>query len=772
MQSFDLNGEWKLYYFPQGKYAVAHPETLKLLELQPIAAAVPGNVELDLQRAGVLPDPGVGENIHLLKEYEIYEWWYQREFIVGTEISQGKLELLFHGVDCLATYWLNDREIGRTANMLIEHRLDVTGLLQAGRTYTLTVRLQSPVIEALGKTYDPSSFALPVNFEQLWIRKAAHSFGWDIMGRAVSAGLWRSVELVAHDANEIAELYFATTAANAKQATLQVFYQLKVEPEKLVGLQLRISGTCGESQFTVTRDLRFAYGNIEVTVADPQLWWPRGYGEASLYEVTTELLHKGEILAARSDTTGLRLLEFIRTDVTTIERPGQFMFKVNHVPILIKGSNWVPMDLFHSKDAAKYADAIALAVDLNCNMLRSWGGNVYEDHAFFDLCDRNGIMVWQDFAMACAIYPQAPEFQEMLRNEATAIVRKLRNHPSLAVWCGDNECDEFFVMRGLDPNNNILTRRVLPEVVFQCDPYRPYVPSSPYISPEAYAFKSVDVLPERHLWGVRDYFKSIFYTTPKSHFAGEMGYHGCTNLSSIRRFIDPSHVWPWQENEQWIIHSTDPLGSKDSMYHFRVKLMADQINELFGEYPEGIEDFILASQISQAEAKKYFVERVRLNKWQTTGILWWNLLDGWPQFSDAVVDYYHVKKLAYHYIKRVQQPVCVMVDEPENWNVRVLVGNDTNAAARGDFRVWDAESKETLLAGAFDVEANGLLALGDIRAPRSMQRLLLIEWTINGKRYGNHYMLGSPGFSLSQYKAWLQEIAKLPDAFDADAVGR
>lgn len=777
MKTYSLDGIWKLYFFPQGAYAVGRPADLDGLQPPSVSAEVPGNVELDLQRAGLLPDPGVGQNIHLLREYETYEWWYRRDFTAEEAFSRGKVELRFHGVDCLATYWLNDTEIGRSDNMLIEHRFDVTGLLDAGQTYTLTVRLRSPIVEALGKTYDPSSFALPVNFEQLWIRKAAHSFGWDIMGRAVSAGLWRSVELAAHGANEIADLYYATTSANPKQAVLQVFYQVAVEPEALSGgLQLRIRGTCGDSVFDTTRALRFAYGNMELTIDHPRLWWPRGYGEASLYEVTVELLfeRRGEmtVLAKRSDTVGIRYLELVRTDVTTLERPGQFLFKVNHVPILIKGSNWVPLDMFHSRDAAKYEAAVRLAADLNCNMLRSWGGNVYEDHAFFDLCDRNGILVWQDFAMACAIYPQDPEFQEMLRQEAASVVRKLRNHASLAVWCGDNECDEFFVMRGLDPNNNLLTRRILPEVVFQCDPYRPYIPSSPYISPEALKLKSVDALPERHLWGVRDYFKSIFYTTPKSHFAGEMGYHGCPSLSSIRKFIDPPHVWPWQDNEQWITHSTDPLGSPESLYRFRVALMADQINELFGEYPEEAEDFILASQISQAEAKKYFIERVRLKKWHTTGILWWNLLDGWPQFSDAVVDYYGVKKLAYHYIRRVQQPVCVMADEPENWSVQVKVGNDTNAAAQGQFRVWDADSGETLLSGGFDVEANGLLALGTIRAPRSAQRMLLMEWTTGGQRFGNHYTLGFPGFALAQYKRWLARIAGLPEPFDAVSIAK
>ncbi|UVI27736.1 glycoside hydrolase family 2 protein [Paenibacillus spongiae] len=770
-RTIGLDGQWTLYYFPQGDHQISDPEHLKTLSLQSVAGKVPGNVELDLVEAGLLPDPYVGENIYELRQYETYEWWYERELQVDEPIGSRRVELVFHGVDCMATYWLDNERIGQSDNMLIEHRFDVSGRIKQGQKHKLTVRIQSAVIEAMSKRYDPSSRAMQTNYEQLWIRKAPHMYGWDIMPRAVSAGIWRSVEIAVHEANEICDLFFSTMEANTRQAVVQLFYQLHAEPRRLQNLQLKLTAVCGSSRFEQTYPLHFTYGHLRFAIPHPVLWWPRGYGDAAMYEITTELLSGDEVLDARVDSIGIRTVELIRTDISTIEHPGQFMFKVNGVPILIKGSNWVPLDMFHSKDAGRVAEAIALAVDLNCNMLRCWGGSVYEDHDFFELCDRNGILVWQDFAMACAMYPQDPAFQETLRKEAESVVRKLRNHPSLAIWCGDNECDDSYVYMGLDPNDNVLTRKVLPRVLFQHDPYRPYVPSSPYISPEAYRLKNEDAYPERHLWGARDYFKSGFYSMAKSHFAGEMGYHGCTNLSSILRYIDEDHVWPWKDNEQWVTHATAPVRGPDSAYRYRVQLMADQINELFGEYPERIEDFIIASQISQAEAKKYFIERVRMRKWHTTGVLWWNLIDGWPQFSDAIVDYYYSKKLAYHYIKRSQQPVCIMVDEPDSWHVRVKIGNDSNQAAKGTFRVWDADSNETLLQGPFAIEANGIGELGAIRAPRSQQRLILIRWEIDGTEYGNHYLQGTPGFSYEQYKAWLEKIAQLPLSFQADQVG-
>ena len=247
---------------------------------------------------------------------------------------------------------------------------------------------------------------------------------------------------------------------------------------------------------------------FEIDVHDPMLWWPRGYGDPNLYQVTTQLLQNDKVIASREDSVGIRKLELIRTETTSAEKPGQFLFKVNGVPILVKGSNWVPADAFHSRDAARYEKILALVTDLECNMLRCWGGNVYEDDAFFDICDRNGIMVWQDFAMACAIYPQTPEFLEVMRQEAISVVRKLRNHPSLALWSGDNEVDQSYFFSGLDPAHNKITREVLPQVVFQCDPYRPYLPSSPYMSPEVIATGNLKLMPEDHLWGPRDYFKS------------------------------------------------------------------------------------------------------------------------------------------------------------------------------------------------------------------------------------------------------------------------
>ncbi|KPL21548.1 MAG: hypothetical protein AMJ93_09400 [Anaerolineae bacterium SM23_84] len=201
--------------------------------------------------------------------------------------------------------------------------------------------------------------------------------------------------------------------------------------------------------------------------------------------------------------------------------------------------------------------------------------------------------------------------------------------------------------------------------------------------------------------------------------------------------------------------------------------MANQIKELFGRMPDDLEAFALASQIAQAEALKFFIESTRLRKWRTTGILWWNVIDGWPQFSDAVVDYYFGRKLAYHYIQRCQHPVCLIIGEAGVGKyLPIVVCNDTRVAAEIHYRIWDTQDDERLAAGAFTVPPNQNWQIGRLRTYVGEQRLYLIQWQLNGRSFGNHYLAGAPPISLDRYRSWLQEIASLPEPFSARDVAR
>jgi len=223
-----LDGKWKLFYFPQGKYQISHPDQLKPQGLTSIEALVPGEVALDLSREGELPgDLFFADNITKLSPYELYEWWYQREFQTPKGIAGRRLELRFHGVDCLATYWLNGRELGTSANALVEQHFDVTGKLNASGPNTLTIRLKSPIVEAAGKQYDPAyTVADPIRQAGSWIRRPAETYSYDISPRVVSAGLWGSVELIVHSQHEITDMYFTTYSLTAPCPTLSLLRTL------------------------------------------------------------------------------------------------------------------------------------------------------------------------------------------------------------------------------------------------------------------------------------------------------------------------------------------------------------------------------------------------------------------------------------------------------------------------------------------------------------------------------------------------------------------
>src|SRR5439155_26535148 len=272
--------------------------------------------------------------------------------------------------------------------------------------------------------------------------------------------------------------------------------------------------------------------------------------------------------------------------------------------LFVLGTNWVPLDAYHSRDRDRIGPALDLVEDLGCNMIRCWGGNVYEDDRFYERCDRAGILVWQDFTMACAIYPQDGEFRRRLETEVRQVVRRLRQHPSIALWVGDNECDQKYMSghRRRDPNDNGLTREVIPGVLRDEDPSRAYLPSSPYADAVAFAAGEA-YLPENHLWR-RDFYKDTFYTASLCHFASEIGYHGCPSPDTLRKFLSPDKVWPFSDNEEWLLHSTSPIPGVD-IHDYRVDLMARQVRTLFGSVPESLDDFAFASQSSQAEALKF-----------------------------------------------------------------------------------------------------------------------------------------------------------------------
>jgi len=750
MKMQSLNGDWMLYYYPNAASPVNTPDALNEAVAH-VPAVVPGNAELDLSRAGVLPaDLFHGTNLLQAEMYEDYHFWYVKEFEV--EEDSDTYKLVFNGADCLAEYFLNGICIGSSENALVPVTLDAAAAIQKGKN-KLAVHLKpiSDVVQNSEYNTFLTRYTFGLNIESVYIRKPPHAFGWDIMPRAVTAGLWREVNLQIGASTDFKDLLLYVRRIEQTRAVLQLCIDTEMPfAAGKTPVAVCIEGVCGEHRFKVEQNLHFKAGQVSFAVDNPKLWWPYGYGEANLYDMTVTVSRGGVVYATRSFRFGIRTVELERTEYT--DKKNIFRFIVNGVPVMCKGSNWVPLDVYHSRDMERMMPAIELMTDIGCNMIRCWGGNVYEPDVFYEECDARGIMVWQDFGMACHAYPQDDAFLKVIEDEAAAVVRRLRNHPCIVLWSGDNENDVGMVNYDGNPDENILTRKLLPEVIKRHDAKRPYLPSSPYVTGAQFEADAVEFAGEDHLWGPRDYFKSSFYKRSKAMFISEIGYHGCPSVESLKKYIDEENLSDI-EHPQWVLHSADQRENTA-----RINLLPKQVKQLFGAVPEGLEDFVLASQITQAEAKKFFIEHMRIQKPDASGILWWNLLDGWPQISDAVVDFYFDKKLAYHYIKTSQAPFALMVDEIEDWNQPIVAANDTLQTVSGCFTVKDGETNEVMLSGDFEAPPNANIILGGLPVMYSTHGLLILEWETNLGKGRNHFVCGHPPLDFARYAKWLPMI--------------
>ncbi|MDI6829134.1 MAG: hypothetical protein QME62_11700, partial [Armatimonadota bacterium] len=311
-----------------------------------------------------------------------------------------------------------------------------------------------------------------------------------------------------------------------------------------------------------------------------------------------------------------------------------------------------------------------LAVAENINMLRIWGGGIYEDPYFYRLCDERGIMIWQDFMFSCADYPQDEEFLSEVKYEAEKVVVGLRNHPSIVIWCGDNEVDATTIRPGKDISRNAINRGVLPAVCARLDATRPYIwssPCSPFGDPNPLSQREGD----NHIWHHGMSYKDKVYIQDESRFVSEIGHLSIPWPESVQRFLPPESWWP-PENKLWDFH----FGTVEQFDPRRREALDKAIRNFGFERPDNLEDYALLTQIIQALAYKEWIEHCRRRKFSCGGLLYWNLYDSWPQFSDAVVDYYQNPKIAYYFIKRAFANLLVSLQDMGDGKVGVWLIND------------------------------------------------------------------------------------------------
>lgn len=752
-KTFDMNGLWTLYYSSKYDTDIINPHDEPEVEKTAVNVTVPCNVETALASAGVIDaELFRGMKTQENMKFEDYHWWFEKEFELPDLEPNQKIYINFDMVDCIAEYYINGELAYKSKNAFCSHKFEISEFVSKGKNSVL-VHIKPALPYILSKDYAQGYIYAHQGFATN-LRKPTYCFGWDIMPRTVSAGICRDVSVIIEDDCKINEFSWFVMQANKDMAILRFYVTLDMPyTEYKKDIKLRLVGKCGDDIIEDLRDCKhFKTCIMGMNIKNPKLWWPYGYGDANIYDLTVELIVDGEVKDVIYDTIGIRSIKLDRTKSLLEDNP-RFQLYINEVPIMCKGSNWVPIDAYQSRVKEKYKKALELASESGCNILRIWGGGVYEQKEFYDYCDRHGIMIWHDFMMAC--YPPARDEKNVadLKKEFEWAVKTLRNHTSIVLWSGDNEVDQVGAERKINPDTNTVTRKIIPEILSLHDKTRPYIPSSPYISSgviDDYK-NNFDVLVENHLWGTRDYFKSGFYKDSKACFISEIGYHGCPSVESVKAIVDEDKVWPIY-NEQWSLHSSDQFGSMA-----RVRLMDEQITQLFGIKVDNIEDFSLASQISQAEAKKFFIENCRIKKPYTAGIMWWNLIDGWPQMSDAVVDYFYNKKLAYYYIKHSQAPFALMMGELRDWHYPLYAENDTLKEINGEYSVFDIESNEILAKGEFSVSPNSEKEIDLIRMYYSEHKFLVINWSIDGKDYYNHYLCGMPPFNYEQYRKWLSD---------------
>ncbi len=724
--------------------------------LEIMDAQVPGNLELDLIRAGKLPeDIFAGTNILLAQDLEAMHVWYFTEFDVPSKAEDTDLFIRFGGIDTVANIFIDGRFFAKMENMLIPHEFPL-GEIPDGR-HEIVVHVIPVSVYARQFDLETKSWAMKYTQDSLLVRKPAAMYGWDIMPRVLSAGLWRPVTLEYKKRQRIGDFYLSTHTLADGFAWLLLKLKIETDYDDLRDLTVSVKGRCGDSSFECTSTVFSANQVLQIPLKDPVLWWPAGYGNPNLYDVTITLsktLYRdgarvfntpGETLDEVCFRHGVRIVELERTSLAGPD--GKFLFRINGRKVFILGSNWVPTDTFPSRIDNFTVRGLELVKDIGCNMIRCWGGSPYPSDVLYDYCDENGILVWQDFSMACGLYPDDERMRSLLRTEAVSVVKAFRNHASLALWSGDNENDLFCMLRNgsvygrpvnqFDPNHNKLTREVLAEVCERYDGMRPYIPSSPYIDEEV--FSTGKPPSEDHLWGPRDYFKGSFYKDQSvANFASETGYHGCPSPASLRKFISEGSINDRGDgalctNPEWLVHSASMEEDPAAPFAYRIPLMTRQVERLFGTAPKDIGKYALMSQISQAEAMKFFIERFRMEKWYRCGIIWWNIIDGWPQISDAVVDWYGAKKLAYYFIKRSQQRFCLMCGEPsEDGLTDVYVVSDLREDTEFEFEVTEADSGKTVISGRSAAPEDSSTVIGRFKAEAG--RIYKLAWQASSDR--------------------------------------
>lgn len=663
-------------------------------DLNWLPAQVPGGVHTDLLSAGLIPDPFEGDNENAVQWVAESDWEYRRIFNVDPQLlAEARQFLVCDGLDTLASVQLNGQMVGRAENMFRKYRWEVTNLLKLGENEIL-ITFASPSrfvmehdkIRRLPGTNDTNIPGAP------YLRKAPCHFGWDWGPKLPAIGIWKDIRLEGGSIARLEDIQIRQVHANG-----QVTLLLKVTPERWSPAEVFLTVTLTDPQgetTTLHASHQTLTNEFQIPVENPQLWWPNGYGSQPLYQLHVSLLSSGRSLDERNYQVGLRTLELCQLPDTY---GVSFTFIVNDVPIFAKGANWIPADSFPTRiTPQKLEYLIKSSAKVNINMLRVWGGGYYESDAFFDLCDQYGILIWHDFMFACAAYTFTPAFSENVHQEVIDNIRRLRHHPCLALWCGNNEMESGWVHWGwntplnadLKASDRQFFYQTLPAWVQAEDPNHPYWPSSPS-SHTPHEIPNSDAAGDNHVWEVWHGLQPFsYYRTRFPRFASEFGFQSLPDLETIKTYAPTSE---WNMNSYIMeLHQRSPRGNG-----LIVAYMTDHFR-----LPKDFESLVYLSQVQQAEAMRTAVEHWRRNRERCSGTLYWQLNDCWPVASWSSIDYYGRWKALQYVARRFYTPLLLSA-ENNGPLINLYLTNDQTTAWQGEIH-WALETfdGEPLLTGS------------------------------------------------------------------------
>jgi Beta-galactosidase/beta-glucuronidase len=635
-------------------------------------AQVPGSVQRDLVHHNVLPDPYWGTNEVQVQWVEDENWDFKKTFAVtADQLNYDDAVIFFEGLDTHADVFLNGARIMQAENMFVGHTIPVKNLLKEGEN-KLYIRFYSPV-QRMMPARETFGYEYPAGNDHrdeklsVYNRKAPYHFGWDWGIRIVQMGIWKPVSIHFYNNARIDDFYIKQTSVTPQSAKIDneiEVYSVSEEPLKAtvsVAYSLKNGGTQ-----TITKEVNLTKGenrfSLPLEIADPQLWMPVDWGEQHLYDFTVRLTINNRVIAEKTVKTGLRSVRHIAKED---EHGKSFYFEVNGIPLFAKGANYIPGEIFTTQQDAGYYDRLFDNITAaNMNFVRVWGGGIYENEEFYRQADERGILVWQDFIFGCVPYPSDTAFLANVQEEVIYNIKRLRNHASLAFWCGNNEVEEGLqhwgwqkeypteVMEAWFEGYDKTFRELLPGLVNEFDGTRSYIHGSPYDSnwgnPETFASSDV------HDWGLwygHLPFEGMAERLPR--FASEFGFQSFPEMKTIRSFA-PEDQWSL-ESGVMTVHQKASTGNT----------LIKKYMDMYYPEPGNFEDFVYIGLVMQGNGMEESVEAMRRGRPYCMGALYWQINDDWPVVSWSSIDYYNNWKAQHYRMRDVLAPLALGVEFKE-----------------------------------------------------------------------------------------------------------